>query len=1077
MGRYIVEDENGNRYIEDDGDSSSAFSPEPQLGPDYEQSIGGNIYKSASEFLPALGHAAKDTWNFINPFDSLAIGDNPSGPLDTISRAGVGRTAEVGGGLAAGTAGALGGAALGAGWGSVLGPLGTIGGGVVGGGLGFGAGLLGFDLANDTVDAGLNLVMEEQQGGFKPVDRYAKDFAYNATQAALMGGAGEAAVRPITGGARLVGDKLGLTDASIERRVVDRLNTVTPDYAAQIDAATTAGAGDPFINYKSLGELLDNNTLRVEQRSLAKASAEQVGKSLDATAARNDAHLRWLDEIDNSQASVADVQGSIRKNIEDRVLAKEAEASLAKEDVDSALGELKAPIDPGEFGALTRERMLSGEQSIDAQISNAFNNIGDGAVDMTIARQTASELLPKYFKEVGAQPNPELLKLIEDLDRPLEPTLGANGKPIQILGANGEPITKPKTYTMQDVQALRSNALKIAKSDPRSGAVAGQIAKALEQVGDEAVKIGTVTAEQAANWDKGKSLRFQKGEVFEGPATPARAILATDPYGHYKLPESAIPAKVWRPGVKGTREAIINYKQTVGATDAALEPLYQYATKSFSDYVIKDGLVDSKKAKKWLSDHATSLSELPELRSQLSNVHTRQQFLNEKLGDLKKTKAETENSALKYFLKADPESAISAMLSGRDMIKRTVSLTQFLKANDADAVAGLRRGIIEHIKKKTFREAQAGGMQEALASGQQFKGSVMGGTLANELARIRPALERSKIFTESQLKSLDDLYNDQVSQLSIDRARAGSGSDTAQNISVLRVLTNIASSKFLTNHPAGKFLAGMLIPALRTIPQGRFIAKLEEAILNPRIARDLQNKANARNMAKTSAEVFKAELEALLGPVTVSAALGAGVGAAAKSQTVVNKKSFPKQYEVTAKKSFPTTDELLSPVAPGVTGGGGGGGESVYKPVDVKKMIEGRSAETKSRIAAESSNNPFALSNKGAQGLSQLMPGTAQEIAAELGEEYIPAHRDMDPETLRASIEQNIRFGEYYYNKMLKRFGDPKLARAAYNAGPGNLTKAIRSAGQGATIDMILARLPMPEETVPYVNRIEKGLG
>ncbi len=77
----------------------------------------------------------------------------------------------------------------------------------------------------------------------------------------------------------------------------------------------------------------------------------------------------------------------------------------------------------------------------------------------------------------------------------------------------------------------------------------------------------------------------------------------------------------------------------------------------------------------------------------------------------------------------------------------------------------------------------------------------------------------------------------------------------------------------------------------------------------------------------------------------------------------------------------------------------------------------------KAVIQVESSFRTDAVSRCGAQGLMQLMPGTARSLGV----------------TNSFDVNQNVMGGSTYLQQQLERFGDIRLALAAYNTGPGRI--------------------------------------
>lgn len=124
----------------------------------------------------------------------------------------------------------------------------------------------------------------------------------------------------------------------------------------------------------------------------------------------------------------------------------------------------------------------------------------------------------------------------------------------------------------------------------------------------------------------------------------------------------------------------------------------------------------------------------------------------------------------------------------------------------------------------------------------------------------------------------------------------------------------------------------------------------------------------------------------------------------------------------------------------------------------------------------ESGGNQFRAdgslltSPKGAFGVAQLMPGTAADLARQMG---------VTVEELQRSPELNRAAGQLYQSQQMEKYGgNEALALAAYNAGPGRVDEWLRTIGDPRTGEIsteeFVRRIPFAE-TRNYVQNITQG--
>jgi soluble lytic murein transglycosylase-like protein len=307
-----------------------------------------------------------------------------------------------------------------------------------------------------------------------------------------------------------------------------------------------------------------------------------------------------------------------------------------------------------------------------------------------------------------------------------------------------------------------------------------------------------------------------------------------------------------------------------------------------------------------------------------------------------------------------------------------------------------------------------------------------------------------EIFTRPQIKALSIVRNDLQSKAKyLERTRLGSagGSQTAEKSANMSAMIIDAAKQVVYKIP-------IIGPGLEAGAANR-IAKIE-SIATDQLIRALSDHSFAKDFVKLAQKDGR--------PVqALTERLAGVVGNATVKAVMQNKEEFMTDDKPTSADTAGLSkliDQVVGPSeaqasAPAAT------------PSELPRSLVNAVIHQESRGRAD------AVSPKGAQGLMQIMPGTARDIAKELG---VTDYDLKDRET-------NQRFGEYYLAKQLKRFGTPELALAAYNAGPGKVQMWIEKYGpsweaisSGIAEDIAARKLNREyyRETLNYVPSIMK---
>jgi soluble lytic murein transglycosylase len=117
-------------------------------------------------------------------------------------------------------------------------------------------------------------------------------------------------------------------------------------------------------------------------------------------------------------------------------------------------------------------------------------------------------------------------------------------------------------------------------------------------------------------------------------------------------------------------------------------------------------------------------------------------------------------------------------------------------------------------------------------------------------------------------------------------------------------------------------------------------------------------------------------------------------------------------------------------------------------------------------MKTESNFRSSAKSESGAIGLMQIMPETGKWAAEMLGTGAYYDNMLLDPDF-------NIMIGSWYISNLIKTYGEPAIAIAAYNAGNGNVDRWLADGTWSGQVEQS-ADVPY-EETREFIERVNRA--
>lgn len=404
----------------------------------------------------------------------------------------------------------------------------------------------------------------------------------------------------------------------------------------------------------------------------------------------------------------------------------------------------------------------------------------------------------------------------------------------------GKQTTGPRLFGGDDVSA--ADVLGVARR--RAGdAPADAMPSAADPVQAPPTGPGALSRILAPNFDPEAGERYGLARMLTRDRKetfgrgPIGDVLAPGPAGaRYRLGDSEVAGRFFNGRV--TPETVDAFVRAAGDRPRAVEALRDYAVSDLRAFAAPDGRLNVDRWRQWTQRNAEALRVFPELRSQLETAADAQALVD-RLG-ARRTQALSgfERSAAGRFLGADPDKAVAAIFSGNNPT-RDLSQMVRMAAREPGGVDALRRAVVDHINRRVEMPGAVDAAMNPARSPAAYRSF-----FRDQVG----ALEGSGLFTRAHVDAMAAIDEDVARSLFARDAGRGAGSNTYQNLSSAAVLSRIGFGILDPDSIPVSASAGRALSFLYRIPDQQVRELIREAMLDPKLARELVEKATPERM-------------------------------------------------------------------------------------------------------------------------------------------------------------------------------------------------------------------------------------